>query len=448
MRPVIRKQKRRDLLIFRNMKEKKSGADFCCKRLCRGVTLLLLKQRRFPRCNITAMDPVLSPDNKRIYVVDALRGFAVMAIMLLHFLEHFIYNSYPVASSPVMEAANQQFKEVFFFLFAGKSYTIFALLFGFTFAIQYRNQARKGRDFAGRFVWRMCLLVVFACLNAMFFPGGDVLLTFAIAGLLLVPCRRLKTSALVLLSLFFLAQPLEWAYAAAQWMNPGWAPPSLSVAESYASLKAAVDTGNFWVMARENLTVGQWASLAWGIEAGRLMQAPGLFLLGFVLGRQDFFLQNDGNAVFWTRGLLLSLAGAVAFYVVMSLPGLPAPLHTVFSMWHNVCFTGLWVAGFVLLYRLEYFRKMTVPLLTYGRMSLTNYVSQSMIGSLIFFPYALGLAPYCGYLASFVIGCAAMAGQIWFCRWWLERHRYGVLEGWWHRATWMDAGKAAKREAR
>lgn len=70
------------------------------------------------------MEPLLSPDSKRIYVVDALRGFAVMAIMLLHFLEHFIYNSYPVASSPVMEAANQQFKDAFFFLFAGKSYTI------------------------------------------------------------------------------------------------------------------------------------------------------------------------------------------------------------------------------------------------------------------------------------------------------------------------------------
>lgn len=111
--------------------------------------------------------------------------------------------------------------------------------------------------------------------------------------------------------------------------------------------------------------------------------------------------------MFWTRGMLLSLAGAVAFYVVMSLPDLPAPVHTVFTMWHNVCFTGVWVAGFVLLYRLEYFRKVTVPLLTYGRMSLTNYVSQSLIGSLIFFPYALGLAPYCGYLASFTIGCAA-----------------------------------------
>lgn len=41
-----------------------------------------------------------------------------------------------------------------------------------------------------------------------------------------------------------------------------------------------------------------------------------------------------------------------------------------------------------------------------------------------------------------------MAGQIWFCRWWLERHRYGVPEGLWHRATWMDAGKAARLEAR
>lgn len=394
------------------------------------------------------MESLPAPNSKRIEVVDALRGFAVMAIMLVHFLEHFIYNSYPVASSPVLEAANQHFKEAFFFLFAGKSYTIFALLFGFTFAIQYRNQARKGRDFSGRFVWRMCLLVLFACMNAMFFPGGDVLLTFAVAGLLLVPCRRLKTATLVVLSLFFLAQPLEWVYAAVQWLNPGWAPPSLSVSALYASLHTTVEGGNFWAMAWNNLTVGQCASMFWGIEAGRLMQAPGLFLLGFVLGREDFFLRNDRNAVFWIRGMLLSLVGTVAFYVVMTLPDLSAPLKTVFTMWHNVCFTGLWVAGFVLIYRLEYFRKVTVPLLTYGRMSLTNYVSQSVIGSLIFFPYALGLAPYCGYLASFAIGCAAMAAQIWFCRWWLARHKYGVLEGWWHRLTWMDSGKASFRENR
>lgn len=73
----------------------------------------LLKKEGFLAC-IIVMPSVYPPGNERIYVVDALRGFAVMAIMLLHFLEHFIYNSYPVASSPMMEAANQQFKEVFF----------------------------------------------------------------------------------------------------------------------------------------------------------------------------------------------------------------------------------------------------------------------------------------------------------------------------------------------
>lgn len=201
------------------------------------------------------------------------------------------------------------------------------------------RQEWQGR--ISRLQWLLNAVITVECLCIPFFAAG------AVVGMAWYGGRRLgadwgwlagiSLSAAVL----FLA---AWGWmrlrgrffsrrdAAAQWMNPGWAPPSLSVAESYASLKAAVDTGNFWVMARENLTVGQWASLAWGIEAGRLMQAPGLFLLGFVLGRQDFFLQNDGNAVFWTRGLLLSLAGAVAFYVVMSLPGLPAPLHTVFSM--------------------------------------------------------------------------------------------------------------------
>ena len=106
-------------------------------------------------------------------------------------------------------------------------------------------------------------------------------------------------------------------------------------------------------------------------------------------------------------------------------------------MWHNVSFTGIWVAAFVLLYRLEYFRKMTAGLTFYGKMSLTNYISQSIIGSLIFFPYALGLAPYLGYLNSFLVGLVIMLLQIRFCQWWLARHKYGPLEGLWHRATWI-----------
>lgn len=121
----------------------------------------------------------------RIEVVDALRGFAVMAIILVHNLEHFIFPVYPADSPEWLEVLDQGVLNVVFSLFAGKAYAIFALLFGFTFYIQTQNQKRQGKDFGYRFLWRMVLLVGFATLNAAFFPAGDVLLLFVVVSLVL-----------------------------------------------------------------------------------------------------------------------------------------------------------------------------------------------------------------------------------------------------------------------
>ena len=96
----------------------------------------------------------------RIEVVDALRGFAVMAIILVHNLEHFIFPVYPDSSPGWLNALDQGEFNGIFSLFAGKAYAIFALLFGFTFYIQTSNQKKQGKDFGYRFLWRMVLLVV------------------------------------------------------------------------------------------------------------------------------------------------------------------------------------------------------------------------------------------------------------------------------------------------
>ena len=71
--------------------------------------------------------------NSRIEVVDALRGFAVMAIILVHNLEHFIFPVYPTDSPNWLNILDQGIFNGIFSLFAGKAYAIFALLFGFTF---------------------------------------------------------------------------------------------------------------------------------------------------------------------------------------------------------------------------------------------------------------------------------------------------------------------------
>ena len=105
----------------------------------------------------------------RIEVVDALRGFAVMAILLVHNLEHFIFPVYPESSPEWLSILDAGVFNAVFSLFAGKSYAIFALLFGFTFYIQSHNQQLKGKDFGYRFLWRLVLLAGFATLNAAFF---------------------------------------------------------------------------------------------------------------------------------------------------------------------------------------------------------------------------------------------------------------------------------------
>ena len=75
----------------------------------------------------------------RIEVIDALRGFAVMAILLVHSLEHFIFPVYPTDSPEWLNILDNGTLNVVFSLFAGNSYAIFALLFVFTFYIQCHN---------------------------------------------------------------------------------------------------------------------------------------------------------------------------------------------------------------------------------------------------------------------------------------------------------------------
>ncbi|MCC8153684.1 MAG: hypothetical protein LIP01_05385, partial [Tannerellaceae bacterium] len=86
-----------------------------------------------------------SKKTNRIDVVDALRGFAVMAILIVHSVEHFIFPVYPdPADYPGwLNTLDQGTLDVIFALFAGKSYAIFSLLFGFTFYIQYTSQDKK-----------------------------------------------------------------------------------------------------------------------------------------------------------------------------------------------------------------------------------------------------------------------------------------------------------------
>ena len=126
---------------------------------------------------------------ERILAIDALRGFAVMGIILLHNIEHFNYYSFPKTDSPLLASLDKHLWDMLFFLFSGKAYAIFALLFGFTFYLQSRNCEKRGEDFRNRYMWRLVLLLGFGFINASFFPG-EILVLYALLGFVLVPVRH------------------------------------------------------------------------------------------------------------------------------------------------------------------------------------------------------------------------------------------------------------------
>lgn len=384
----------------------------------------------------------------RIEVVDALRGFAVLAIILVHNLEHFIFPVYPDAASQPewLNILNEGVFSVTFSLFAGKAYAIFALLFGFTFYIQYTNQQKKGKDFGYRFLWRLLLLVGFATLNAAFFPAGDVLLLFCVVGIFLFLVRKWSDKAVLITAIILLLQPVEWFHYVASLFNPEYTLPNLGVGEMYGEVAAYTKEGDFWKFILGNVTLGQKASLFWAIGAGRFLQTAGLFMLGLLIGRKQLFVTSDTNTRFWVKALIISaiVFGPLYQLKVMLYDNSDADMikntvGVILDMWQKFAFTVVLVTSFVLLYQKDSFKKLTTSLRFYGKMSLTNYISQSIMGAIIYFPFGLYLAPYCGYTVSLLIGFILFLLQVSFCKWWLKGHKQGPLESLWHKLTWINS---------
>ena len=383
----------------------------------------------------------------RIEVIDALRGFAVMAILLVHSLEHFIFPVYPTDSPEWLNILDNGTLNVVFSLFAGKSYAIFALLFGFTFYIQCHNQEKKGKDFGYRFLWRLVLLVGFATINAAFFPAGDVLLLFSIVGIVLFLVRKWSDKAILITAIFFLLQPIEWYHYLMSLFDPSYTLPDLGVNAMYQEVAEYTKAGNFWNFIAGNVTLGQKASLFWAIGAGRFLQTAGLFLMGLYIGRKELFVTTYSHLRFWIKTLIVA---AICFAPLYSLKELimqsesdivKQTVGTAFDMWQKFAFTFVLVASFVILYQKEKFRKAVTNLRFYGKMSLTNYISQSIMGAIIYFPFGFYLAPYCGYTVSLIIGIVLFLLQVRFCKWWLSKHKQGPLESVWHKWTWLLAEK-------
>ena len=390
---------------------------------------------------------ILNLKAPRVEVVDALRGFAIMSIMLLHNIEHFDYYYFPEALPEWMKILDKIIWETLFFLFGGKSYAIFALLFGFSFYIQNDNQEKKGNDFRLRFLWRLLLLLGFGILNTVFYEG-DILVLYAILGVVLVLVCKWNDKAVFITALILMLQPLEWTKYFYMLMHPEFVPmPNLS--EHYFGMMGDyLKSNSFMDYAIGNLTIGRWASVFWSWENGRFFQAPALFMLGMLLGRKQLFIASVESNLFWKKALQCAIVLFIPLFAfktflpeIIERKALATSLSVIINSWSNLAFMIVLVSTFILLYQKDSVQNLFSKLIPFGKMSLTNYILQSIVGCFIYYRYGLGLVEYTGATYSLLIGIVLFVLQLHFCKWWLSKHRQGPLEYIWHKATWISFGK-------
>ena len=383
--------------------------------------------------------------NTRLQVADALRGLAIIGITLLHNVWHLHFVRPPEITNGWIAFFDKIVWEDLSFAFEGKMYSIFTLMFGLSFFIQNDNQMQRGNDFTFRFRWRMTLLLVFGIVNTFFF-SGDILFSYALFGMMLPFFSKLSTKTVAIITCLLLLLPVEIYQFIAALFNPDYQLIHVNN-ENYSNIIAnSQQYETFWKCGWNNLKYGQLINFAWDIEGGRITLIPGLFLLGMILGRLRLFYNEKNNLKIWFAILVISLVSFALFYKITDLlpnyisrTELLTPVWRISTTWSNLAQTSIYISIFVLLfYSFKTVNRWMLQLTFLGRASMTNYIMQSVLGSILYFGWGFNFYQYFGPAISFLIGIVVVITQYWFCRWWFKTHKHGPLEGLWKKLTWYS----------
>ena len=295
-------------------------------------------------------------NNNRIEIADVLRGFAVMGITLIHFIERFSLNSFPEETCNFLIFTDKVIWDSIFFTFSGKAYCIFALLFGFSFFIQDNSQKEKGRDFRGRFAWRLVLLFFIACINSTLFPG-EILVLYALLGYVMIAVCRLSTRTIAIIAIILLLQPLEWGQIIYAVINPEYIINAEFDGPYWEIVNTVQKEGSFLEMCKTAIWTGNIANMGWMLLHGRVTQTAALFMIGILIGRSNVFIYSEKNMKLWIK---VFIAVTLAFFPIYGLmavlpdfinrEALLVPSVLILKSLSNIAFTGILFAGVILVY--------------------------------------------------------------------------------------------------
>ena len=387
---------------------------------------------------------------ERFMILDVLRGIALLGICLANFPEFSLYTfqKSEVAASMPTAGIDRVVRYLQYLFIDGKFYTLFSLLFGIGFSIILSNAQRKGISGFRIFYRRMSILALIGFIHLLFIWSGDILFLYALLGMLLPLFGKLSNKKLLWLSVGFILFPiLIDALTTVGGVN--LSQPAVRLQQYYCGLYGITDD-NFGIWLRDAdsyggvfrfLVQGAFVRVQEFIDGHRVLKVMGLFILGYSIGRNRLYANLEDKKEWLKKvcriGFLVGFPTSL-LYAWSAVNHHPAGLveHSFLYAVSVVPMGLAYITGICLLFLEKREWRIWEYLAAPGRMALTNYVGQSVIGMLLFYGIGLGLGASIGLSGTELIAAGVFLFQIAFCTIWLHYFQFGPLEWIWRMLTY------------
>lgn len=402
------------------------------------------------------------PPSDRIPTLDIVRGFALLGILIMN-MPGFTNSFFVEADgSHLWTSPLDQHAEVLRdMLFSGKFNSMFSLLFGLGFTIQFgRMQAADPAHATTLYLRRILALLAFGLVHAMVFWTGDVLHMYALLGLvLLFGLHRASDRTIVVLIVLCLVYPTVSGSLRLLLMTPEVTGQLVAEAKVWeASNNLAYGQGSFLDAAREHAREfihhhdNRWS--LWS-NLGGYVQFMTTMLIGVLAGRHQWArrvpqLMPQIRRMQWLA-LALGVACALGFGAlsdVIRVPG-PSPLKIFANLCYGLCRVSLmifYVLTIVRLAQLSAWARRFAPIAAAGRMPLSNYLLQTLLCTALFYGWGAGWWGQVGPAAGMALAVAIFfVIQVPLSLWWLRHFQQGPMEAVWRVLTYGRAARPAAR---
>ena len=383
-------------------------------------------------------------EGNRVALLDVLRGFASLGILLFNITAFSGWVFLSPKEAAVLPGASMDAAAMHLIvaLIEDKFYSLFSLLFGVGFAIMVGRAQQNDAQPTPILLRRYFVLLCIGLLHTTLIWFGDILVLYALLGLVLLACRGLSERALVRCAIVLLLLPIP-LYGLGLLVQPA-APAGGAMPPELLAAIQAFKSGSYSQIVAGNVAVTEFGWLRRLI----LMFYPrvfGMFLLGVVLSRMGIFQAPERHGrlfrVFSRSGLLIGLPASILYSALDQHTGM-LPL-TANGFLRTVCESiGApllclgYVAWITMLFKSPTGSRWLLWLAPVGRTALSNYLLQSLVGVLLFYGIGGGWFMSVSLATALALALLIYAVQVLLSRLYCRFFKQGPVENVWRRLTY------------